>query len=188
MHCPHCGQQQVNEVVRFCSRCGFPLEGVTQLLNSGGMLPAYPSGPREQSPRRKGVRQGGLLLVLGILIVPMLGILSSFAPGRAGTAFELFAALSAIVFFVGGVLRMLYAGLFEDAAPKSPVMFAPYIPAPMPAQMGGVNRSAALPPAQNIPRGAWQQRPSTSELVRPPSVTEGTTRLLGREDPTNTQE
>jgi hypothetical protein len=185
MHCPHCGQQQVNEVVRFCSRCGFPLEGVTQLLNSGGLLPSYSSMPREPSPRRKGVRQGGLLLLLGILIVPMLGTLASFADGRAGSAFELFTALSAIVFFVGGILRMLYAALFEEGAPKSPVMFAPYIPSPMPAQLGVVNRSAALPPAQTIPKGAWIQRPPTSELVHPRSVTENTTRLLDREDPTN---
>ena len=131
MHCPHCGQQQVTEVVRFCSRCGFPLEGVMQLLTTGGLLPSYPSNPREPSPRRKGVRQGGLLLLLGILVVPMLGILASFAPGRAGTTFELFAALSAIVFFVGGILRMLYAGLFEDGGGPAQGMFAPYI-RPMP--------------------------------------------------------
>ena len=187
MHCPHCGQQQVSEVVRFCSRCGFPLEGVMQLLNTGGLLPTYSSGPRQPSPRRKGVRQGGLLLVLGILIVPMLGILSSFAPGGAGTTFELLAALSAVVFFVGGVLRMLYAGLFEDGAPKPPVMFAPYIPSPMPAQMGSVHRSAALPPAQSTPRSTWSQPTTTGELAHRPSVTENTTRLLDREDPTNSQ-
>ncbi|MEO8434122.1 MAG: zinc ribbon domain-containing protein [Pyrinomonadaceae bacterium] len=187
MHCPHCGQQQVSEVVRFCSRCGFPLEGVTHLLNSGGLLPTYGSNPREPSSRRKGVRQGGLLLVLGILIVPMLGILASFAPGRAGTTFELFAALSAVVFFVGGLLRMLYAGLFEDGAPRTPAMFAPYIPSPMPVQMGVVNRSASLPPAQTMHKNAWSQRPTTGELVHRPSVTENTTRLLDREDPTNSQ-
>ena len=187
MHCPHCGQQQVSEVVRYCSRCGFPLEGVIQLLNTGGLLPSYSSGPREPSPRRKGVRQGGILLLLGILVVPMLAILASFAPGRAGTTFELFAALSAIVFFVGGVLRMLYAALFEDAAPKAPVMFAPYIQSPMPAQMGVVNRSASLPPAQSVPRSNWSQPTTTGELVHRPSVTENTTRLLDREDSTNSQ-
>lgn len=187
MHCPHCGQQQINDVVRFCSRCGFPLEGVMQLLTTGGLLPAYPSGPREASPRRKGVRQGGSLLLLGILIVPMLGILSSFTPGRIGMVFELFTALSAIVFFVGGVLRMLYAALFEEPAPRSPVMFAPYIAPPMPAQLGVMNRSAALPPAQNIPPGGWSQRPGTSELLHRPSVTENTTRLLDKDDPAKSQ-
>ena len=28
MFCPQCGQQQVSDVTRYCSRCGFPLDGV----------------------------------------------------------------------------------------------------------------------------------------------------------------
>ena len=43
MFCPQCGQQQVTGVIRFCSRCGFPLDGVIQLLSNGGALPAYRS-------------------------------------------------------------------------------------------------------------------------------------------------
>ena len=61
MFCPQCGQQQVTGVIRFCSRCGFPLDGVIQLLGNGGMLPVYRSAdePVQISPRRKGVKQGG---------------------------------------------------------------------------------------------------------------------------------
>src|ERR1051326_5158826 len=61
MFCPQCGQQQVTGVVRFCSRCGFPLDGVLHLLNSGGQLPVDrgPAEPVPISPRRKGVKQGG---------------------------------------------------------------------------------------------------------------------------------
>jgi hypothetical protein len=184
MYCPHCGQQQINEVVRFCSRCGFPLEGVMQLLATGGILPAYPQGSREPSPRKKGVRQGGMLLLLGALIVPLLGILSSFAPGRLGDLFQLLTAMAAVILFVGGILRMLYAGLFEEGAPRAPRIMMPYIAPTMPAQLGVVNRSAALPPG-STPQSAWLQRPNTAELVRPPSVTENTTRLLDKEDPTN---
>lgn len=183
MHCPHCGQQQVNDVIRFCSRCGFPLEGVLQLLDSGGILPFYSSEPREPSPRKKGVRQGGLLLLLGILIVPMLGILSSFSPGRIGVLFELLAALSSIIFFVGGLMRMLYAALFEEGAARPHAIASPYIAPAMPTQLGVVSRSAALPPVTGRVPSGWQQRPATAELVRPPSVTENTTRLLGKEDP-----
>ena len=180
MYCPHCGQLQINDVVRFCSRCGFPLEGVMQLLASGGTLPSYPAGPRPASPRKKGVRQGAAMLLLGALIVPLLGILASFAPGRLGTLFELFTAMAAVILFAGGFLRMLYAGLFEDGAPKVPRLVMPYIAPSMPAQLG-VDHSAALPPSPASFKGAWQ-RPNTAELVRPPSVTENTTRLLDKED------
>ena len=67
MFCPQCGQQQLPGVVRFCSRCGFPLDGVMQLLASGGMMPMYrePEGPKVESPRRKGVKQGGMLFLYG---------------------------------------------------------------------------------------------------------------------------
>ena len=40
MYCPQCGQQQLSDNLRFCSRCGFPLEVVLQILGTGGMLPA----------------------------------------------------------------------------------------------------------------------------------------------------
>ena len=64
MFCPQCGQQQVSGTVRFCSRCGFPMDGVIQLLSTGGMLPVYRSSdePVQISPRRKGVKQGGFSL------------------------------------------------------------------------------------------------------------------------------
>ena len=109
MFCPQCGQQQVNGVIRFCSRCGFPLDGVIQLLTSGGMLPVYhtPDEPRPISPRRRGVKQGGVLLLSGILIVSILGMFASFSNS---TFLEILAALAAIICFIGGPLRMLYAG------------------------------------------------------------------------------
>jgi hypothetical protein len=121
------------------------------------------------------------MLLLGALIVPLLGILSSFSPGRLGTLFELFAAMSAVILFAGGLLRMLYAALFEDGAPKMPRVVLPYIAPSMPAQLG-VEHSAALPPSPASFKGAWSQRPNTAELMRPASVTENTTRLLDKED------
>src|SRR2546423_8942635 len=74
MFCPQCGQQQANEV-RFCSRCGFPLAGVNELLLRGGQLPvlagpgAGASAPGE-SPQRTGVRQGVATTVSAMLLIP----------------------------------------------------------------------------------------------------------------------
>src|SRR5689334_7647741 len=37
MYCPNCGQQQVSDEMRFCSRCGLALTGLAEWLG-GGML------------------------------------------------------------------------------------------------------------------------------------------------------
>ena len=183
MFCPQCGQQQVTGAVRFCSRCGFPLDGVIQLLGHGGMLPVYgtPEEPTQISARKKGVRQGGLLLLSGILIVPILGVLSSFAP--QSTFLDILVRFAALLCFVGGPLRMLYAALFEEGAPNK-FQPRPYISAPVqPQQFGPPVQKASLPPPVQAPvQTPWRARPITAELAGPPSVTENTTRLLDKED------
>ena len=179
MFCPQCGQQQVAGAVRFCSRCGFPMDGVIQLLGTGGMFPAYrsPDEPVPISPRRKGVKQGGLLFLSGALIVPIFGMFASFSDA---TFLQILTALAAIICFIGGPLRMLYAGIFEEGAPKP---IRAYGPAPMhvPPQFGPPpNRASLPPPPARAPN--WRSRPNTAELANPPSVTENTTRLLEHEE------
>lgn len=183
MYCPQCGQQQVSDSLRFCSRCGFPLEGVLQLLGSGGALPFYqPSGPREISARRKGVRQGAALFLAGAVLVPMLGVFYSFTNGP--NLLDILVPLAAIIFFLGGLMRMLFAAIFEEGAPKHHhVVTTSYAP-PHVSQLGA-HAPAALPPAQNNPAAGWRSRPITSEVRQPSSVTENTTRLLDKDDPEN---
>ena len=80
MYCPQCGQQQVSDVTRFCSRCGFPLDGAAAVLASGGALPTgYQPGYQQMSPRSKGIRQGALLMLSTLLIVPLVAIVSAVA-------------------------------------------------------------------------------------------------------------
>ena len=181
MYCPQCGQQQASGAVRFCSRCGFPLDGVIQLLGTGGMLPVYHQSeePVAISPRRKGVKQGAVLLLSGAVIVPILGVLASFS----NAAFpQVLAALAAIICFIGGPFRMLYAALFEEGAPRRfPVYGPPPIAAP--PQFAPPRQHTALPPPAARAPSAWR-KPNTAELANPPSVTENTTRLLDKEDRT----
>jgi hypothetical protein len=181
MYCPQCGQQQVSDSLRFCSRCGFPLEGVLQLLGSGGAVPVYqPAGPREMSARRKGVRQGAALFLAGAVLVPMLGIINGFAHGP--NLLDILVPLAAVIFFLGGLMRMLFAALSEEGAPRPhhiiTTSFAP-ITLPQP----GAHPPPALPPAQNYPAAGWRPRPNTAEVRQPSSVTENTTRLLDKDDP-----
>jgi hypothetical protein len=182
MYCPHCGQQQASDVVRYCSRCGFLLDGVIYLLHNGGLLPVPSSSsvPVEMSPKRRGVRQGGLMLLIGAVLVPILGVFGSFTQG---VFFEILVAVAAIICFVGGPIRMIYAALFEEGAPQPTRLplnsySAPALP-PRQTPMRGV---ASLPPPAVNQTTPWRARPNTAELVSPPSVTENTTRLLDKDE------
>jgi hypothetical protein len=184
MYCPQCGQQQISEIVRFCSKCGLPLDGVIQLLENRGLLPRYHAveGAREISARRRGVRQGGILLLTGALVVPILGVLDSFAGNSS--LLDIFVAIAAILCFLGGPLRMIYAALFEEGAPIRQAGSSSYLAPSVPLQSGMRGRGAeALPPAPANPATGWRSRPNTAELVRPPSITENTTRLLDKDEP-----
>ena len=182
MFCPQCGQQQATGVIRFCSRCGFPLDGVIQLLGTGGIIPVYrnPDEPVPVSARRKGVKQGGMLLLSGAVLVPLLGVMASFGDSRF---LEVLLAFAAIICFIGGPLRMLYAAVFEEGAQSPMRMYGPPVSKPQfgPPPM----QHQALPPPPPRSASGWRSRPNTAELVSPPSVTENTTRLLEKEDRTD---
>lgn len=180
MYCPQCGQQQTSSEMRFCSRCGFPLGGVTELLANGGVLQSTGGEElREQalSPRRKGVKQGVVMMLVGTVVVPVLGILNSYQDQT--TMLEVLVAISAIIFFAGGLMRILYALLFESSKPDIRSDAHVDVPSATPAQLDARARVSALPPAQSIPVSNFTPRPmNTAELRQPPSVTENTTRLL----------
>lgn len=178
MYCPQCGQQQVSEVTRFCSRCGFPLDGAAAVLASGGALPTgYQPGYQQMSPRSKGIRQGALLMLSTLLIVPLVAIIAVGLLDLHGAI----VGITAVTCFLGGLLRIFYALLMEDAvAPPNPPAhaYAEHDP-----QFARRAQNPALPPAPVNPAAGWRPRPNTAELYQPPSVTENTTRLLDKDEP-----
>lgn len=179
MFCPKCGQSQVSDELRFCSRCGLPLGGVAELLANNGMPPAQIapplSVPASMSPRRRGVRQGSALLLIGAFLIPFLAVMHEII-GLAGE----WSFLGLPVMFAG-FLRLLYALTFEDkaAAASAPPLYQQ----PTQAQFDARAHAGALPhgevrPAQSI----FAHRADTTEFATPPSVTDHTTRLLADED------
>ena len=44
MYCPKCGQQQVSDNTRFCSRCGLPIDVLAEWLAGGGVKPGFSLG------------------------------------------------------------------------------------------------------------------------------------------------
>ena len=173
MYCPKCGQQQISDEMRFCSRCGLPTSGLAEWIAGGGV----PAG-REQktlvsahSPRRQGIRRGAKLLFFsGVLFPVFLGLSLLVNEGAL--------MIIPIIFLFVALIMMLYARLFSEEI--SPVKSRQ-------AQTYGLGTigADALPSPSNIPLHGPENFPGhrvrTNELAQPPSVTEHTTTLLDKE-------
>lgn len=181
MHCPSCGQEQVSANTKFCSRCGFQLDLVAELLSNGGFLPqlAQLAGNKTFFNKKNGVMfavlwfftfifiLAGISAVLNLdEIVPIFGILGVF-----------------------GSLLILIISLVYLPSSKPAFNIARTVnPASMPAGLFNRQDRPGLPPEQSIPataytapQGNWRA-PDTGELATPGTVTEGTTKLLSREE------
>ena len=170
MYCPRCGQQQISDEMRFCSRCGLPITGLVEWLNQEGVpvqfageIPAPPP-----SPRRKGMRRAAKLMFLGGVLFPVF-LAISLALDDGGPMFIPIAIIFA------SVIWMLYARLFSPAN-------ATISQAAQPPVLRSAPAAGALPPASNTwMHGVGEQRVRTKELAQPPSVSEHTTKLLDQD-------
>lgn len=163
----------------YCSRCGFLLAAVGDLLQTGGVNPlATTRTSSKQSPRRRGLKQGLFLFLMTFLVAPLLGMIS-----LALNVEPIAAGIGVIICFIGGLLRMAYALMFESSEPGVPTLEEKVL--------AGANslhavKSNALPPQSSTPAanyftpvaGNWRD---TNDL-QPTSVTESTTRLLDEDE------
>jgi hypothetical protein len=185
MHCPRCGQQQVTEDIKFCSRCGFPLGLVSEILAHGGFLPQLAelnNKSKKWLTRNFGLKISLLwFLLICFILVPLAAITkapSGIVPGLA------------IIGFCGALVLTVLSTLFLPNEKKSFTgqneiqndnLHAPQF-------LGGNQNQNALPPQTSQPvssyapptAGSWKA-PDTGELV-PRSVTEGTTKLLQKDE------
>ena len=171
MYCPNCGQQQVSDEMRFCSRCGLALTGLAEWL-AGGALPISRGDQAEvtpASPRRKNIRRAAKLMFLSGALLPVFFVFSlAFDEGSP-------MVIPICVFFVA-LVWMLYARLFSDNTPQAVNQAA------QTTMLGSTSPRSSLPPATttSIP-GVGRQQVRTNELAQPPSVTEHTTKFLKNE-------
>jgi len=168
MYCPNCGQQQISDEMRFCSRCGLALTGLAEWLAGGRVQRVEPPVVPEISPRRKHMRRAAKLMFFsGVLFPIFLGICLAIDEG--GPMF-----IPCFVFFVS-LVWMLYARLFLAGTPSIDYQ------APQTTTLGSMSARGSLPPGTptSIPVGRPQVR--TNELAQPPSVTENTTRFFDSE-------
>ncbi len=166
MYCPQCGQQQVSDVIRYCSRCGFPLDGVTAVVARGGTLPTQYVQPGYQklSPRSKGIRQGALLMLSTLLMVPLVAIIGVAILDLHGVI----VGITAVTCLLGGLLRIFYALLMEEpVAPMNSESMSGYSHA-TPPQFVRPMEHTALPPASVNNTAAWR-RPTPPRYINPPA-------------------
>jgi hypothetical protein len=85
-----------------------------------------------------------------------------------------------MMFFMAAILRMIYAVFFQQGAPRKKKQDSAQVSAPITTEkLGSATRGFALPQSQSVPVAAFNtRRADTAEMVRPPSVTEHTTKLL----------
>ncbi|HVE56963.1 MAG TPA: hypothetical protein VNB22_09045 [Pyrinomonadaceae bacterium] len=184
MHCPRCGQQQVTEDIKFCSRCGFPLGLVSEVLAHGGFLPQLAelnNKSKKWLTRNFGLKISLLwFLLICFILVPLAAI--TRAPGGMIPGL-------AIIGFCGALLMAALSFLF---LPKEKNYLQGQNELPNanyePQYLSGNQNQNALPPQTSQPvssfapptAGSWKA-PDTGELV-PHSVTEGTTKLLQKDE------
>jgi hypothetical protein len=176
MFCPRCGQQAAEEV-RFCSRCGLPLDAAAGLVGAGGHADPEPSEANVGlTPRQRGTRKGLMITAGGALFFVIVAILDTIKDD-----FFPVLLLAGLIITVG-VMRMLYGLLLEEHAPAGKSLKRPAAAAPTFAHEGA--RAAELPPARTVPANVYAKPGAqTSDMAVPPSVTEGTTRLLDEDEP-----
>jgi hypothetical protein len=95
MFCPKCGQQ-VPDQVRFCTRCGFRLTTVRQLLGSDEEADGANSPEHPLRPRRKDLRLGAAAMYLGALLALFVAVFYGGAH-QQGSIEGLFAVASAVI-------------------------------------------------------------------------------------------
>ena len=182
MHCPSCGQAQVSAEIKFCSRCGFPLGLVSEILSHGGFLPQL--AELHKSGKPKITKKHGVIfsffwfMFFLLLMAPFWGIIG----------IDKMAGISAVIGIFGGLMWLVGSLVLLKSAPKEmPIQFYEQQPN-VHALYGGSHNQNALPPQRMQPidsyippqPGSWKA-PDTGEFVNPGSVVENTTKLLKKD-------
>lgn len=182
MHCPRCGQQQISEETKFCSRCGFQLGLVAELLAHGGFLPQLAELQKTKTPifsRKNGLILTALWFIFFVMMMPaFFGIANAEDAAGISAVFGIFTTI---------MLLIISLGVLKKAPKIHNYPAAMEVPAP-PHSMTSQTAVGELPPQQHqpahiytAPQGSWRA-PDTGDLVPRGSVTENTTRLLKKDE------
>ena len=179
MFCPSCGQRQISNQTKFCSRCGIPLGLISEVVLNGGTLPQLAELNAKKKPllsRRNG---------LGFSLIWTLFFLLIMAPFWGIVRVRELAGISAVLGIFGGLIMMLSSFIFLKKDAVRLMFDQSGFPAAGQPELRGQTEYQSLPPQQSVPAsvyaapqtGSWRD---TNDLI--PSVTEGTTKLLEKDE------
>ncbi len=187
MFCPKCSQQQASDEVRFCSRCGFQLGIVKAALAADESQVTSPLAPPAAAPapvlppsRKQRDKTVGAFLMFFVALLVVVGTLDA-PPDNEAPVIILICWWVVLTFLLN--VRPLWRYFFgkEDSAISALARKGKrgIFRRGAPAQE---QQPQALPPAYSVPvTSVGVRHPiNTAEVVRPPSVTEGTTNLLDK--------
>src|SRR5882724_11371322 len=119
MYCPKCSQPQISDETQFCSRCGLPLNEMKELIFADGKTTVSQSKTNEDkpSPRQRGIRQGAMVMLLSVILIPAYILLAALFPAQdrliensvSDTPFEKISQAILFTIFMVGLARVLYA-------------------------------------------------------------------------------
>lgn len=139
MFCPKCSQQQVSDSVRFCSRCGFRLNAVKELLDQEEALATREGQSRADSflPGQKDISIGAGLMFCGGIVAVVWGFIIGAGPldtALPQAFFILGFTLAFVLLFFHPLVGALHK-LFGGAEQR---------PAQLSKQQNGINLGAIL--------------------------------------------
>jgi hypothetical protein len=178
MYCPRCGQQQISDETKFCSRCGLQLGLVGELVEHDGVLPRLEQLAKSNAglfTRKNGVILSVLWFIFFVMMVPAFFGIADFDEGAAASAvFGVFTSMMLLIVS----LAMFPSSKAARKRPKNEIPASNFPPG-----LYGTPAVGTLPPQQTQPASSYVPPPGTwrsdsAELARPGTVTEDTTRLL----------
>lgn len=179
MFCPRCSQERISDKIKFCSRCGLPLDTVAEVVAGDGFLPQL----AELGKKGKVfTRRNGLLLALFWFIFFVMIILPFVAITHAPKELV---AIMALFGTMGALFLTVLSFAFLKKEPKSLALPSSSADAPNNVKNFRRKNQNALPAQQSIPASTFVSPPEswrdTKDLIQP-SVTEGTTKLLSKDE------
>jgi hypothetical protein len=163
MFCPKCGHQQSTETMRFCSRCGLPLDGVGDLLAS--------SDNRAQREKSEVI---GISLILSTLMVLLIYFivfgalaLSKISDKSILTVWITFLSV-ALILGGAGIFNLIRSGFFTKLKERQ-----------IRVQLERLRKKERELESRNT--GKIIEDKNILQLPEMPSITESTTRNLAEE-------
>lgn len=164
MFCPRCGQQGASDV-RFCSRCGLPLNIIADVIANHGMAVwgGASTTATTKTPPLPGTRVGTILMLAAVVLSPLFFALAVMSDGPGPL-------LAPVTLFLTGLCFILYSRAFRDH---------PAPPQRLPYPILKPTNSPVIPLPDRTPlSGFGSRKVNTSDMAEPPSVTDHTTQFF----------